>query len=78
MAGTALLRHGVPFTYSCLSGNCGARNCQVLNRLDAAIFELACSENTLTPAERDARVILACRSEVLGSLKIRLPGTGGG
>ena len=73
----ALLRHGVPFTYSCLSGNCGTCKCTVLERPDAAIFELARSENTLTSAERAAGVVLACRSEVLGPLKIRLPGIGG-
>ena len=64
----ALLRQGVPFTYSCLSGNCGSCKCRLIG---GAIAELPCSEHVLNATERERGVVLACRSEVMGPLHIQ-------
>jgi CDP-4-dehydro-6-deoxyglucose reductase/ferredoxin-NAD(P)+ reductase (naphthalene dioxygenase ferredoxin-specific) len=64
----ALLRHGVGFAYSCESGNCGTCKCEYLA---GEIFELEYSEHALSPAERARNIVLACRSQVWGDVRIR-------
>jgi len=65
---TALLTQGVPFAYSCESGNCGACKCLLVR---GEVEGLAYSEQALLPQERSAGVILACRSRVRSDLSIR-------
>jgi ferredoxin-NAD(P)+ reductase (naphthalene dioxygenase ferredoxin-specific) len=64
----AMLRQAVAFSYSCQAGNCGSCRCELV---DGEIFELPYSEHALSPAERARGVILACRSQVWGAVRIR-------
>ncbi len=66
----ALLRQGVAFTYSCLSGTCGSCKCRLIC---GTVNELPFSENVVTAAERENSVVLACRSEIQGAVRIQLP-----
>ncbi len=64
----ALLRNGVGFPYSCQAGNCGSCKCEVTS---GEIFELEYSEHALSPAERARGLVLACRTQVWGDVRIR-------
>ena len=64
----ALLSQGVPFAYSCESGNCGACKCRLVH---GEVGGLVYSEQALSPQERSGGVILACRSQVQSDLTIR-------
>jgi ferredoxin len=64
----ALLRAGLAFPFSCQTGSCGTCKCELLS---GEVRELACSEHTLLPAERERGVVLACRSELRGDAVIR-------
>lgn len=65
---SALLRAGLPFPFSCQTGNCGTCKCQLLA---GEVHELAYSEHTLTRAERARGVVLACRTELLSDAVVR-------
>ncbi len=67
---SALKRAGVPIGYSCESGKCGTCKCELLAGHPR---ESAHAEFALTPAQRARGVILACRSEVIGDVRIRIP-----
>jgi len=64
----ALLRNGVGFPYSCQAGNCGSCKCEVAG---GEIFELEYSEHALSPAERARGLVLACRTQVWGDVRVR-------
>jgi ferredoxin len=64
----ALLRAGVAFSYSCQAGNCGYCRCILVA---GRVEELPCSEAALTPAQREAGMVLACRLRVRGDLRLR-------
>ncbi len=64
----ALLSQGVPFAYSCESGNCGACKCRLVR---GEVGGLEHSEQALSSLERSKGVILACRSRVRSDLTIR-------
>lgn len=57
----ALLMEGVPFPYSCQSGNCGTCRCELVS---GDILELERSEHALSECDRMRGVILACRSQL--------------
>lgn len=65
---SALLRAGLPFPFSCQSGNCGTCKCELLA---GEIYELAYSEHTLSAAERARGIVLACRAELRGDAVVR-------
>ncbi|HEY7237929.1 MAG TPA: 2Fe-2S iron-sulfur cluster-binding protein [Burkholderiales bacterium] len=65
----ALLRAGVPFPFSCQTGNCGACKCELVS---GEVTELDRSEHALGAEERARGVILACRSELLSDATVRL------
>jgi ferredoxin len=65
----SLLRAGVPFPFSCQTGNCGTCKCKLLR---GNVLELEHSEQALAPQERGEGIILACRTQVLGDTAIRL------
>jgi ferredoxin len=71
----ALLSQGVPFAYSCESGNCGACKCRLIR---GEVSGLEYSEQALSPDEHSEGVILACRSRARSDLTIRRlqPGVG--
>ena len=64
----ALLSQGIPFAYSCESGNCGACKCQLVC---GDVGGLAYSEQALSSEESSSGVILACRSRVRSDLTVR-------
>jgi len=64
----ALLRNGVGLSYSCQAGNCGSCKCEYVG---GEIFELEYSEHALSPAERARNLVLACRTQVWGDVRIR-------
>jgi len=69
----ALLSQGVPFAYSCESGNCGACKCQLVR---GEVTGLEYSEQALSSQEHSTGVILACRSRIRGDVTVRrLPQT---
>jgi len=69
----ALLSQGVPFAYSCESGNCGACKCQLVR---GEVTGLEYSEQALSSQEHSSGVILACRSCIRGDVTVRrLPPT---
>jgi CDP-4-dehydro-6-deoxyglucose reductase/ferredoxin-NAD(P)+ reductase (naphthalene dioxygenase ferredoxin-specific) len=70
----SLLRAGVPFPFSCQTGNCGACKCELVS---GEVVELERSEHALAPEERARGIILACRSEVRGDTTVRLIEPGG-
>ena len=65
----SLLRAGVPFPFSCQTGNCGTCKCELVS---GDVLELERSEHVLAPEERTRGIILACRTQVLGDTAIRL------
>jgi naphthalene 1,2-dioxygenase ferredoxin reductase component len=64
----ALLRAGLPFPFSCQTGNCGTCKCELLA---GEVEELAYSEHTLSAAERARGIVLACRIALRGDAAIR-------
>ena len=64
----ALLRAGLPFPFSCQTGNCGTCKCQLLS---GEVHQMAYSEHTLSAAERASGIVLACRTELRGDAAIR-------
>ena len=64
----ALILAGVPFPYSCQAGNCGTCKCELLG---GDILELEHSEHALSAAERARNIILACRTQAWGDIRIR-------
>ena len=64
----ALLRAGLPFPFSCQTGNCGTCKCELLA---GEVEELAYSEQTLPAAERARGIVLACRTALRGDAAIR-------
>jgi len=64
----ALLRAGLPFPFSCQTGNCGTCKCQLLSG-EAEMLEY--SSHTLSPAERTRGVVLACRTLLRGDAVVR-------
>lgn len=64
----AVLRAGVPFPFSCQAGNCGTCKCALIS---GEVAELEYSEQALSPEERTAGLILACRSQPWGDTVIR-------
>ena len=64
----ALLRAGLPFPFSCQTGNCGTCKCQLLA---GEVEELAYAEHTLSAAERARGIVLACRTALRGDAAIR-------
>ena len=65
----ALLRAGLPFPFSCQTGNCGTCKCELVS---GEVLELERSEQALAPEERARGIILACRSELRGDATVRL------
>jgi ferredoxin len=65
---TSLLRAGLPFPFSCQTGSCGTCKCELVS---GEVTELAFSPAALTPDERGRRVILACRTLLLGDGRVR-------
>jgi naphthalene 1,2-dioxygenase ferredoxin reductase component len=64
----ALLRAGLPFPFSCQTGNCGTCKCQLLS---GEVEMLEYSSHTLSPAERTRGVVLACRTLLRGDAVVR-------
>jgi naphthalene 1,2-dioxygenase ferredoxin reductase component len=64
----ALLSQGIPFAYSCESGNCGACKCELVH---GDVDGLAYSEQALSAQESKNGLILACRSRVRSDLTVR-------
>ena len=64
----ALLRAGLPFPFSCQTGNCGTCKCELLA---GKVEELAYSEHTLPAAERARGIGLACRTTLRGDAAVR-------
>ena len=70
----SLLRAGVPFPFSCQTGNCGSCKCELVS---GEVVELERSEHALAPEERARGIVLACRSELRGDAVVRLIEPGG-
>lgn len=64
----ALLRAGLPFPFSCQTGNCGTCKCELLA---GEVEVLAHSEHTLSAAERARGIVLACRTVLRGDAAVR-------
>jgi naphthalene 1,2-dioxygenase ferredoxin reductase component len=64
----ALLRAGLPFPFSCQSGNCGTCKCELLS---GEVEMLEYSAHTLSPGERSRGVVLACRTLLRGDAVVR-------
>lgn len=65
----SLLRAGVPFPFSCQTGNCGTCKCELVS---GEVVELERSEHALAADERARGIILACRSELRSDATVRL------
>ena len=64
----SLLRAGLPFPFSCQTGNCGTCKCQVIA---GEVHELAYSAQALSAAERAQGIVLACRTQIWNDAVIR-------
>jgi CDP-4-dehydro-6-deoxyglucose reductase/ferredoxin-NAD(P)+ reductase (naphthalene dioxygenase ferredoxin-specific) len=64
----ALLRAGLPFPFSCQTGNCGTCKCELVA---GEVGELSHSEHVLSAAERARGIVLACRTEPLSDAVVR-------
>jgi naphthalene 1,2-dioxygenase ferredoxin reductase component len=64
----AALDAGVPFPHGCGSGECGTCKCQLLS---GKVTMDPYSPDALSDAERDAGMILACRSRVVSDVSLR-------
>ena len=70
----SLLRAGVPFPFSCQTGNCGTCKCELVS---GEVVELERSEHALSAGEHAMGVILACLSEIRSDARVRLIEPGG-
>jgi ferredoxin len=70
----SLLRAGVPFPFSCQTGNCGTCKCELVS---GRIVELEYSAHVLGADERARGTILACRAQLSGDAVVRLIGAPG-
>lgn len=64
----ALLRAGLPFPFSCQTGNCGTCKCELVSG-EAEMLEY--SAHTLSAAERARGVVLACRTLLRSDAVVR-------
>jgi naphthalene 1,2-dioxygenase ferredoxin reductase component len=64
----ALLRAGLPFPFSCQSGNCGTCKCELVS---GEVEMLEYAAHTLSPSERSRGVVLACRTLLRGDAVVR-------
>ena len=64
----SLLRAGLPFPFSCQTGNCGTCKCELVS---GEVLELEHSEHVLSAQERAQGVILACRCQAGSDLTVR-------
>jgi CDP-4-dehydro-6-deoxyglucose reductase/ferredoxin-NAD(P)+ reductase (naphthalene dioxygenase ferredoxin-specific) len=64
----SMIRAGVPFPFSCQSGNCGTCKCELLS---GDVLELEYSEHALSAQERAKNIILACRAQLWDDTVIR-------
>jgi ferredoxin len=64
----SLLRAGLPFPFSCQTGNCGTCKCQLIA---GEVLELEYSGHALSAAERSRGIVLACRCEVRDDVVVR-------
>jgi len=64
----ALLRAGLPFPFSCQTGNCGTCKCQLLS---GEVEMLEYSSHTLSADERARGLVLACRTLLRGDAVVR-------
>jgi ferredoxin len=64
----SLLRAGLPFPFSCQTGNCGTCKCQLIA---GEVLELEYSGHALSAAERARGIVLACRCEVRDDVVVR-------
>jgi ferredoxin-NAD(P)+ reductase (naphthalene dioxygenase ferredoxin-specific) len=64
----SFLRAGVPFPFSCQSGNCGTCKCELVS---GDVLELEYSEHALSAEERARGLILACRAQVWDDTVVR-------
>ena len=64
----SLLRAGLPFPFSCQTGNCGTCKCELVA---GEVGELAYSAHGLSSAERARGIVLACRTELLSDAVVR-------
>src|SRR6188474_1019855 len=64
----SLLRAGLPFPFSCQSGNCGTCKCELVA---GEVRELEYSAQALSREERARGIVLACRTEVSDGAVIR-------
>ena len=65
---SALLRAGLPFPFSCQTGNCGICKCELVA---GEVDQLAHSEHVLSAAERARGIVLACRTAPLSDTVVR-------
>ena len=63
------LAHGVPFPFSCATGDCGACKARVLC---GDVSHDSCPEGILSPAEQAQGYILACRATPRNDLKLEV------
>jgi CDP-4-dehydro-6-deoxyglucose reductase/ferredoxin-NAD(P)+ reductase (naphthalene dioxygenase ferredoxin-specific) len=64
----SLLRAGLPFPFSCQTGNCGTCKCELIS---GEVTELEHSEHVPRAEERARGVILACRAQLRSDVTIR-------
>lgn len=64
----SLLRAGLPFPFSCQSGNCGTCKCELVA---GEVRELEYSRQALSAEERARGIVLACRTEASDGAVIR-------
>ena len=65
---TSLLRAGLPFPFSCQTGNCGTCKCELVS---GDVLELEHSAHLLSAQERAKGVILACRCQPGSDITLR-------
>jgi naphthalene 1,2-dioxygenase ferredoxin reductase component len=64
----SLLRAGVPFPFSCQTGDCGTCKCELLS---GDVAELERSALALAHEERAGGIFLACRTLVRSNVVVR-------
>ena len=64
----SLLRAGVPFPFSCQTGNCGTCKCELLS---GRVLVLEHSEHALSAGERAKGIVLACRAQIREDTAVR-------
>jgi ferredoxin len=68
----SLLRAGVPFPFSCQSGNCGACKCELVS---GDVVALEHSALALGADEQAKGMVLACRARLFSNAVVRLVAT---